>query len=252
MFSRFGTVQEYERQTDGRTNRQICYASLGKNVPRPAQHIIMSLLCRFNLMLQMYSTVWWFLTWLALAGHMIDRIQFRIAVTVYHCLHGTAPEYLSELLIPASTRSSRYCLRSSDSNQLVVPPVKLSTYGRRAFSVSGPVVWNSLPDYIKRPHIIPWFVQALSQNLPFCMLLINSRRPSALETLWLYALYKFFIALYWRRIITNISFFLFLEYHNVKAVKYETDYSNVRLTVGTFTVATVLQFDDVIFLHVTL
>ena len=58
---------------------------------------------------------------------MTDRIQFRIAVTVYHCLHGTAPEYLSELFVPASTWSSRHCLRSSDSNKLVVPPVKLST-----------------------------------------------------------------------------------------------------------------------------
>ena len=67
-----------------------------------------------------------------------------IAVTVYHCLHGTASEYLSELLVPASIRSSRHCLISSDSNQLVVLPVKLSTYqGQRAFSVSGPVVWNS-------------------------------------------------------------------------------------------------------------
>jgi len=71
---------------------------------------------------------------------------------------------------------------SSDSNQLVVPPVKLCTYGRRAFSVSDPVVWNSLPDYLRDHIIIPWFVQALSQNLPFCTLLINSRRLSALET----------------------------------------------------------------------
>jgi len=49
---------------------------------------------------------------------MTDRIQFRIAVTVYRCLHGTAPEYLSELFIPASTRSSDHCLWSSDSNKL--------------------------------------------------------------------------------------------------------------------------------------
>ena len=50
---------------------------------------------------------------------MTDRIQFRIAVTVYRCLHGTAPEYLSELFVPASTRSFRHCLGSSDSNKLV-------------------------------------------------------------------------------------------------------------------------------------
>ena len=58
-------------------------------------------------------------------------------LTVYRCLHGTAPEYLSELFVHASTRSSRHCLRSSDSNKLVVPPVKLSTYGRRSFTASG-------------------------------------------------------------------------------------------------------------------
>ena len=72
---------------------------------------------------------------------MTDRIQLRIAVTLYRCLHGrpTAPEYLSELFVPASTRSSRHCLRSSDSNKLVVPPVKLSTYGRRSFTALGPM-----------------------------------------------------------------------------------------------------------------
>ena len=80
---------------------------------------------------------------------MTDRIQFRLAVTVYRCLHGTAPEYLSELFVPASTRSSRHCLRSSDSNKLVVAPVNLSTYGRRSFAASGPIVWNSLPEYLR-------------------------------------------------------------------------------------------------------
>ena len=75
---------------------------------------------------------------------MIDRIQFRIAVTVY------LPDYLSELLVPASTRSSRYCLRSSDSNQLVVPPAKLSTYGRRAFNVSGPLRYTLSHDSFRR------------------------------------------------------------------------------------------------------
>ena len=32
-----------------------------------------------------------------------DRIQFRIAVVMYRCLHGIAPEYLTELYTPAST-----------------------------------------------------------------------------------------------------------------------------------------------------
>jgi len=68
---------------------------------------------------------------------MIERIQFRIATTVYHCLHGMAPEYLSELCFPVKQRpSSRYQLQSSQIKQLIVPLVKLSTYGPRSFAVA--------------------------------------------------------------------------------------------------------------------
>ena len=72
---------------------------------------------------------------------MTERVQFRIATTVYRCLHGMAPEYLSKLCLPVKLRTSlRYQLRSSQSNQLVVPPVKLSTYGPRSFAVAGPTM----------------------------------------------------------------------------------------------------------------
>ena len=86
---------------------------------------------------------------------MSERIQFRIATTVYRCLHGRAPEYLSELCIglPVNQRSWRYRLRSSQSNQIVVPPVKLSTYGPRSFAVAGPTTWNSLPEYLRDPEL---------------------------------------------------------------------------------------------------
>ena len=62
-----------------------------------------------------------------------------------------APEYLSELCF--LLRPSRYQLRSSQSNQLIVPPVKLSTYGPRSFAVAGPTVWNNLPVYLRDPEL---------------------------------------------------------------------------------------------------
>ena len=34
---------------------------------------------------------------------------------------------------------------------LAVPRFRLNTYGRRAFSVAGPMAWNSLPDFIRDP-----------------------------------------------------------------------------------------------------
>ena len=35
----------------------------------------------------------------------------------------------------------------------VVPRHRLSTYGRRAFAVAGPTVWNSLPEDMRDPDV---------------------------------------------------------------------------------------------------
>jgi len=36
-----------------------------------------------------------------------ERIQFRVATTVYRCLHGMAPAYLAELCLPITESASR-------------------------------------------------------------------------------------------------------------------------------------------------
>ena len=57
-----------------------------------------------------------------------------------------APIYIKELLVPLnSTRA----LRSSTKNLLKVPKLRTKTYGDRAFSVIGPVLWNKLPDELR-------------------------------------------------------------------------------------------------------
>ena len=57
---------------------------------------------------------------------------------------------LSILLIPAGAHAVH---RSSQSNQLIVPPVKLSNYGPRSFAVAGPTVWNNLTEYLRDPEL---------------------------------------------------------------------------------------------------
>ena len=65
---------------------------------------------------------------------------------------GQAPRYLADHLIPASEVASHLRLRSANRpTQLIVPRCRLSTYGRRAFSIAGPTVWNSLPDELRDP-----------------------------------------------------------------------------------------------------
>jgi len=43
------------------------------------------------------------------------------------------------------------CLTSANRHQLIVPHCPLNTYGRRVFSIAGPMVWNSLPDELRDP-----------------------------------------------------------------------------------------------------
>ena len=49
--------------------------------------------------------------------------------------------------------AARQRLRSAQQNTLVVPRYRLTTYGRRAFSVAGPTAWNTLPVAFRDPTI---------------------------------------------------------------------------------------------------
>jgi len=79
-----------------------------------------------------------------------ERVRFKTAVLMYKATqgtHGTAPSYLSQLVRVADLPGRR-SLRSARTNRLLVPPVKLTTVGGRAFPVAGPTIWNSLPDSV--------------------------------------------------------------------------------------------------------
>jgi len=59
-----------------------------------------------------------------------DRVAFKLIVTVHRCLHGHAPEYLLNHVIPVSAIVSRQRLRSAQQNTLVGPRYRLTTYGQ--------------------------------------------------------------------------------------------------------------------------
>jgi len=69
------------------------------------------------------------------------RIRFKLATIAYKALHTGQPPYLAELLRrnePVRT------LRSSSSLLLSVPRCNLE-FGSRAFRISAPKIWSSLP-----------------------------------------------------------------------------------------------------------
>jgi len=68
---------------------------------------------------------------------------------MHRFLQGKAPQYPIDCCTPTSEVASRQRLRSARRHQLVVPRYRRIKFGRRAFSVAGSMVWNSLPDHLR-------------------------------------------------------------------------------------------------------
>jgi len=73
-----------------------------------------------------------------------ERVQFKLGLTVRRCLRRRAPGGLLYV-----RRWRRQHLRSASRRQLVVPRHRLSMFGRRAFTLAGPMSWNSLPNSLR-------------------------------------------------------------------------------------------------------
>ena len=87
--------------------------------------------------------------------------SFKLSVITYRSVHSTSPSYLQSCFTRGSDMTSRRRLRSSTSHRLDVPPVRLSTVGRRAFPVSGATVWNNLPLHVASAPSLTVFRQRL-------------------------------------------------------------------------------------------
>ena len=65
-----------------------------------------------------------------------ERIEYKLGVMVYRCLHDWAPLYLADHLIPVSDAAPRRLrLRSANPNRLTVPRCRLSGFLSRWFDI---------------------------------------------------------------------------------------------------------------------
>jgi len=89
-----------------------------------------------------------------------ERIDLKVAVLTYKVLHGSAPRYLGPFAAVANLPGQR-TLRSGGTSRLIVPSVRRSTVGDRAFTIAGPRVWNTLPEEITTSQSLLTFRQQL-------------------------------------------------------------------------------------------
>ena len=95
-----------------------------------------------------------------------ELIDFKVSVLAYRVLHVLAPPYLEDLVRVADLPGRRR-LRSSTTRpmSLHVPAHRLSTIGRRSFSVAAPTTWNSLPADVQSSTSLPLFCQRIKTYL---------------------------------------------------------------------------------------
>ena len=118
-------------------------------------------LCRYDHITDALATLQWL--------HLPERVDFKVAVTAFHVLHGLAPPYLSQL-VHVTDLPGRRRLRSSSTQLLHIPPFRQSTVGLTALvsccSIRS-LGWNSLPLDIQSLPSLPIFHQRLKTFL-FC------------------------------------------------------------------------------------
>lgn len=94
---------------------------------------------------------------------VVKRIEYKILVNVFKCLHNSNPIYLQDLIkryVPARTLRS-----SSNQNILIISKSTYKTYGDRSFSHIGPKLWNKLPITLREAPDILQFKKLLKTFL---------------------------------------------------------------------------------------
>ena len=76
------------------------------------------------------------------------RIQFKLAVFMHQSSTQRCPSYVADLVDFCASDPQRRSLRSASTCAAVIRRMR-TELGRRAFTVSGPDVWNSLPPSLR-------------------------------------------------------------------------------------------------------
>jgi len=109
------------------------------------------------------------------------RIDCKLCLLAHNVRIGHAPQYLTEFLTATSDVPSKASLRSSNSDDFVVPATRLRL-GDRGFSVAAARAWNMLPTQLKSTHDTSTFKRKLKT---FWLHLYRLISCSANRFLWL-------------------------------------------------------------------
>ena len=71
-----------------------------------------------------------------------QRVDYKLGVLMFNCLHNLAPGYLTTMCHAVSENPGRHNLRSAVHRDLMVSTTRTVRYGPRSFAVAGPSIWS--------------------------------------------------------------------------------------------------------------
>ena len=80
--------------------------------------------------------------------NVVQRRNYFTLVLMFKCLRGLAPNYLSNEFTMYRNIESVYDLRSSSSENVIVPYIDASVM-KCSFNYNGAILWNGLPNSLK-------------------------------------------------------------------------------------------------------
>ena len=84
-----------------------------------------------------------------------DRRSYYLCTLMYKCIHGTAPQWLSNPILMACEAHDVHT-RSAESLNVVIPKPRLEVF-RNSFQYAGAKAWNDLPSFIKEAGTLETF-----------------------------------------------------------------------------------------------
>jgi len=112
-----------------------------------------------------------------LHGTRVYRIKLKPAPVMFTIHTHQCPDYLTDSVHPYGNNDpARYRLCSATGTNYSVPRTR-TKFGDRAFSVAGPVMWNSLPAAVRHVDSLHSFKRRLKSHFLACVLMIDSVMP---------------------------------------------------------------------------
>ena len=96
--------------------------------------------------------------------NVIERHDYFVALSVFKCIHGMSPSYISGCVTNYNEIAVRDTRASTSSNFVIVPHAHVALF-ENVVACRGPAIWNALPEHIRKCNNLHRFKKALRAHV---------------------------------------------------------------------------------------